>query len=148
MPIIEYNGKKPKISPNSYVSPMATLIGEVIINENGEMEEFTGAKILADRKGRLHEFYDAGVKVIGKNNYTGSGYYDYLDITGEPQQINFYQITVDDSVHTQAEGIIAESVDFTLSPRYAYQGRVELHATNNFLTFDGGTKIFQDCPDN
>jgi carbonic anhydrase/acetyltransferase-like protein (isoleucine patch superfamily) len=34
MPIIEYNGKKPNISPNSYVSPMATLIGDVRVNDN------------------------------------------------------------------------------------------------------------------
>ena len=34
MPIIEYNGKKPNISPKSYVSPMATLIGDVRVNEN------------------------------------------------------------------------------------------------------------------
>ena len=34
MPIIEYNGKKPEISSNSYVSPMATLIGDIRINDN------------------------------------------------------------------------------------------------------------------
>lgn len=34
LPIIEYNGKKPEISPNSYVSPMATLIGDIRINDN------------------------------------------------------------------------------------------------------------------
>ena len=34
MPIIEYNGKKPEISANSYVSPMSTLIGDVHINDN------------------------------------------------------------------------------------------------------------------
>ncbi|MFW9970092.1 MAG: gamma carbonic anhydrase family protein [Candidatus Odinarchaeota archaeon] len=34
MPLIEYNGKKPKISPNSYVSPMSTLIGDVSVNDN------------------------------------------------------------------------------------------------------------------
>jgi carbonic anhydrase/acetyltransferase-like protein (isoleucine patch superfamily) len=34
MPIIEYNGKKPNISPNSYVSPMSTLIGDVHVNDN------------------------------------------------------------------------------------------------------------------
>ncbi|MFX0006683.1 MAG: gamma carbonic anhydrase family protein [Promethearchaeota archaeon] len=34
MPIIEYNGKKPNISPNSYVSPMSTLIGDVSVNDN------------------------------------------------------------------------------------------------------------------
>ena len=31
---MEYNGKKPIISPNCYVSPMATLIGDVRVNDN------------------------------------------------------------------------------------------------------------------
>jgi len=34
MPIIEYNGKKPEISENAYVSPMATLLGDIRINDN------------------------------------------------------------------------------------------------------------------
>ncbi|MHA1988608.1 MAG: gamma carbonic anhydrase family protein [Promethearchaeota archaeon] len=34
MPIIEYNGKIPEISPKSYVSPQSTLIGDVKVNDN------------------------------------------------------------------------------------------------------------------
>ncbi|MFX1312707.1 MAG: gamma carbonic anhydrase family protein [Promethearchaeota archaeon] len=34
MPIIEYNGKKPDISPNAYVSPQSTLIGDIKVNNN------------------------------------------------------------------------------------------------------------------
>jgi len=34
MPLIEYNGKKPEISENAYVSPQATLIGDVIVRDN------------------------------------------------------------------------------------------------------------------
>ncbi|MFX0038436.1 MAG: gamma carbonic anhydrase family protein [Promethearchaeota archaeon] len=34
MPIIEYNGKKPNISPKSYVSPMATIIGDVSVKDD------------------------------------------------------------------------------------------------------------------
>ncbi|MFX1303303.1 MAG: gamma carbonic anhydrase family protein [Promethearchaeota archaeon] len=34
MTIMEYNGKRPEISPLSYVSPMATLIGDIRINDN------------------------------------------------------------------------------------------------------------------
>lgn len=34
MPLMEYNGRTPTISENSYVSPMATLIGDVKINDN------------------------------------------------------------------------------------------------------------------
>jgi carbonic anhydrase/acetyltransferase-like protein (isoleucine patch superfamily) len=31
---MEYNKKNPTISPNSYVSPMATLIGDISVNDN------------------------------------------------------------------------------------------------------------------
>ncbi len=130
---------------DAYIYPVD---GEVIIDPNGEMREFSGAKIIASRKNRLHEFYDATAKVLGKYEYEGSGHYDYINATGEPQQILFHEIRVDDSIHTTAEGMIAESVDFTLSPHYGYQGRVELYAENRFLTFDGGAKIFHDCPYN
>lgn len=34
MVIMEYNGKTPKISGNCYVSPMSTIIGDVVINDN------------------------------------------------------------------------------------------------------------------
>jgi carbonic anhydrase/acetyltransferase-like protein (isoleucine patch superfamily) len=34
MVLIEYNGKNPEISPNSYVSPLSTIIGDVKINDN------------------------------------------------------------------------------------------------------------------
>jgi len=34
MAIFEYNGKEPKISKNSYVSPLSTLIGDVRVNDN------------------------------------------------------------------------------------------------------------------
>ncbi len=34
MPLIEYNGKGPQISEGAYVSPAATLIGDVKVNDN------------------------------------------------------------------------------------------------------------------
>ena len=34
MPIMEYNGKKPKISDNAFVSHMSTLIGDITVNDN------------------------------------------------------------------------------------------------------------------
>jgi len=32
--LLEYNGRSPKISSNCYVSPLATLIGDVTVNDN------------------------------------------------------------------------------------------------------------------
>lgn len=34
MVLIEHNGKSPEISQNAYVSPMATIIGDVRVNDN------------------------------------------------------------------------------------------------------------------
>ena len=34
MVILEYNGRSPNISDNCYVSPLATLIGDVTVNDN------------------------------------------------------------------------------------------------------------------
>ena len=34
MVLLEYNGRSPNISGNSYVSPLATLIGDVTVNDN------------------------------------------------------------------------------------------------------------------
>jgi len=34
MVLMEYNGKKPQISPHSYVSPMSTLIGDITVQDN------------------------------------------------------------------------------------------------------------------
>ena len=34
MVLLEYNGKKPEISSNAYVSPLSTLIGNVKVNDN------------------------------------------------------------------------------------------------------------------
>ncbi|MFX1258997.1 MAG: gamma carbonic anhydrase family protein [Promethearchaeota archaeon] len=34
MVLMDYNGKKPQISKNAYVSPNSTLIGDVVINDN------------------------------------------------------------------------------------------------------------------
>ena len=119
--------------------------GELEIRPNGEMNEMQQAIIMANRTTSLHEIYDATVLVQGKYKYMGSGYYDYLDETGEAQVIHFNQISVDDSIQTIAEGMIAETQDFTLSPDFGYQGRVELYARNSFLTFDGGARLFYDC---
>ncbi len=119
--------------------------GEVVIDPSGVMEELTGANILANRENRQHRFYNATVQVHGQFNYTGSGYYDYLGETGEPQSIFFNTISVDDSVNTIAEGIIGKGQYFTLNPYFSFQGNVALDARRPFLTFNGGAGLIHDC---
>ena len=56
MVLVEYNGRSPNISSNSYVSPLATLIGNVTVNDNaiiwpGSILRAENSKInIGDRK--------------------------------------------------------------------------------------------------
>jgi hypothetical protein len=117
----------------------------VVIDPDGIMQEFTGASIVTDRTSREHRFYNATVQVLSQFSYTGSGYRDYVNETGEAQSIFFHEISVDDSIHTVAEGIIGKNQYFTLSSYFTFQGNVELEARNPFLTFDGGAGLIHDC---
>ena len=119
--------------------------GEVVIDPDGIMEAFTGATIVASRTNREHRFYNATVQVMGQFSYTGSGYLDYVNETEEPQSIFFHEISVDDSIHTIAKGIIGKNQYFTLSPAFTFQGNVEMDAREPFLTFDGGAGLIHDC---
>jgi hypothetical protein len=119
--------------------------GRVVIDPDGVMEEFTEASIVANREMKEHRFYNATVQVLGQFSYTGTGYQDYVNETGEPQSIYFHEISVDDSINTIAEGIIGKDQYFMLSPYFSFQGNVELDARETFLTFNGGASLVHDC---
>ena len=40
MGLYEFEGKKPKVDPNAYVSPRASLLGNVVIGEDSSVWEF------------------------------------------------------------------------------------------------------------
>lgn len=119
--------------------------GKVVIYKKAEMEELNSAKILANISTKYHELNNSKVKIFGRKNYSGSGVYDYKDETGKIQNINFSKITVDSLQRTIARGEIAESTGFKLSPDFDFKGDVNLLATNEYLTFDGGVRIKNDC---
>jgi hypothetical protein len=119
--------------------------GEIIVQPDGYIQKLNDANILVNRQSKLHTIYGAAVNILGKLKYSGTGYYDYLDETGEKQSIFFDDIQVDDSVNTYANGMIPETQNFTLSPYYGFQGKVKLYAKNPFLTFNGGAKLFHSC---
>jgi hypothetical protein len=111
------------------------------------MEELREASIVANREMKEHRFYNATVQVLGQFSYTGSGYHDYVNATGEAQSIYFHEISVDDSINTIAEGIIGKDQYFMLSPYFTFHGKVEVDVRRTFLTFNGGAGIIHECDD-
>ncbi|MDC0303883.1 hypothetical protein OAL15_02615 [Flavobacteriales bacterium] len=120
--------------------------GNVTIRESAKMDPLEDSKIVANRITKFHTFYESTVNVLGKWNYNARGKYDYEDVTGAKQLIEFARIGVDSAEQTFGEGTITEEAAFTLSPNFDYKGKARLFASQEFLTYEGSTRIKHDCP--
>ncbi|MEE4196023.1 MAG: hypothetical protein V2I54_00135 [Bacteroidales bacterium] len=120
--------------------------GDITIGHQANMKTLFDAEIIANRTSRYHRIYQAKLNVRARNNYTGSGEYDYVDENDQIQVIHFTNIFVDTSLQTKATGSLDKEQDFTLSPVFNYRGNVELNAARKYLTFKGGVKMDFECP--
>jgi len=125
-----------KITPDS---------GRVIIRRRAKMEELTDATILANYVTQYHTIQNATIKINSRLDYVASGEYDYIDRNQASKLIKLESIGVDTSMQTVASGRIRNDEAFFLSPHFEFQGQVLLKANDKFLTFDGSTRIIQDC---
>jgi len=121
--------------------------GKVVIRKKAKMDPLENAKILANIITKYHEIYDANVSITGKKNYSGNGKYKYIDEEAREQIIMLNEIGVDTTIQTFGKGIITDSANFTLSPKFAFSGAVTLKASNKYLNFDGFCKISHSCED-
>jgi len=123
--------------------------GEYInIYRNAKMDVLSAAQIIAPRDSQYHVIKQAIVNINGKNDYTGSGEYTY---PFNSQKFNFTDIRVDTTFQTIASTAIKaqDTLDnaFMLSPYFAFNGNINLFASNKYLEFAGYTSILNDCPD-
>ncbi|MGQ9846035.1 MAG: hypothetical protein ACUVQP_00850 [Bacteroidales bacterium] len=119
--------------------------GKVVVEKNAVMQTLKESKIIANNTNRYHTIYNATTNIYGKKNYSSSGYYDYVDETNNKQTIKFDVVSVDSTYQTYAKGKIGITENFTISPNFGFTGDVYLQANQQFLTFDGSTKISHDC---
>jgi hypothetical protein len=119
--------------------------GRVIVHKNAFMEPLNRAKITANTVTKYYKLYNADVTITSRKNYSGSGYYDYIDETKNKRPIYFSNIHVDTTHQTVANTTIADTAHFAFSPNFKFQGDVKLVASNPFLFFDGETRIAHQC---
>ncbi len=115
------------------------------IGYRATMSMLNNAKVMANQITRQYMIYNAAIAVNGALDYSGSGYYDYLDAFGNAYQLYFDKVWVDTSILTLATANVAEDASFMLSPYFDFQGEVELSADLPFLSFDGGTRLVHSC---
>ena len=109
------------------------------------MDTLRNARLIADREQKLHNIFNANIKIKGRYDYGGNGDYHYQDMNDHLQTIHFDEIGVNKSIQTYAKGMIEKTDSFQLSPYFAFAGDVELESRRKLLKFLGGTKMTHRC---
>jgi hypothetical protein len=119
--------------------------GDVTIFKNAVMDTLRKSEILANTVTKFHTIRNTTTNIFGRRNYLASGEYQYIDENEKPYLINFQTIRPDTAGQTISEGDIPESDHFKFNDYFSFAGKVKLFASEQFLTFDGGTKIEHSC---
>ncbi len=119
--------------------------GSVRILKDAQMQTLHRAIMIANIKSKYHQFYQSDVSIASRKRYTGRGILDYTDRDGVREKIEFSSIRVDSSGQTVANGVVADSSFFKLSPEFQFRGDVTVNASRKELNFDGGFRALSDC---
>ncbi len=119
--------------------------GHVTILKKAYMEKLYGAQINANTVTQFHHLFNCIVDIYTRKSYLASGDYAYVDELKKEQIIHFAKVVPDTAGQTYADGLIADSSMFYLSPAFDFRGKVILAANNPFLIFEGATSLNHDC---
>jgi hypothetical protein len=115
------------------------------VQPNARLKTLYKASMMINRDSRYFTLLNATLTISGRNNYTGTAYYNYIDELNREQQLYFSRLGVDENHQSIGSGEVAASDNFTLSPNYRFQGKFYMQASQKFLTFDGGALIEHNC---
>ncbi len=119
--------------------------GKVVIRKNAVIDTLKKAVIIANSVTKYHTIKNVTAFINGRKHYWAQGDYTYLDENEKPYNIHFAKIQPDTSGQTISEGEIPEKDNFKFNDFFSYAGKVYLKATNQFLYYDGGTRILHTC---
>ncbi len=134
-----------RVKDVNYVPVADALIqpggGILYIGKGAKIRETDSALVAVNKK---HLIHSAKLNIESSANYYGSGKYDYYDVDGNAQVIEFSEIKVD-TMATKAQGYIPVTQKFTLSPAFTFTGDVSLRSRDDHLTFTGAAGIVTNC---
>ncbi len=119
--------------------------GKVVIRKNAEIDELKNDKLVANGVTKYHNIYNAQLKLFSRKSYIGNGTIDYVDDLKQKFPIKLTKIEVDSTTQTVAEGTVADSSKFKLSPQFDYIGKVKLIASDQDLIFKGSARLAHEC---
>lgn len=119
--------------------------GDVTIFRSAVLDTLEDATIIANTVTKYHTLRNVTAQIFGRRSFLASGEYQYLDENDKPYLIFFKKITPDTAYQTISEGEIPERDNFKFNDYFSFAGKVFLRASNEFLIFDGGTRIVHNC---
>lgn len=118
---------------------------KVTIREDAKIDPFVDAKIWVGKTDKIHVLEHANITIFTSHKYSGTAEYTYVNEIGVGQVIKMHSVDVDEKDITVAEGTVEQVADFNMSPVFGFKGNVHLYGKNQFLTFDGFTKVIHTC---
>jgi hypothetical protein len=119
--------------------------GKVTVFRNAVMDTLKRAVLMANTVTKYHNIRNVTANIYGRKSYLASGDYTYFDENDKPYLIKLAVIKPDTAGQTISEGYIPDSARFKFNDFLSFAGKVKLFASNQFLTFDGGTKMVHNC---
>lgn len=114
--------------------------GKVTIRQNGDIDAIDSARLIANRFDKYHEIYRSRLKIFGKFNMRGTGYYQYVNKLGKRQEFLLDSLIVNRDKNIEGWGKIDETQDFTLDTKIGYKGLAQILSTEQNLQFTGYVK--------
>ena len=100
--------------------------------------------IVADTLHKQHVYSDAAITIYGANNFKGHGTMDYVSADTIATPI-YYDSIYCESGHTLAHAYVDDSLQFMLSPNFAFSGNVTMSSAEKFGYFEGNYRIADSC---
>lgn len=118
--------------------------GDVYIQPDGEIQEFTAGKLLCDRSDTRRVLTDVSFKLKGRYDFNGSG--DYLYVSEEKKEsiIRFSELGSDSSRLIYAGTQLTGDKPLFLNDGFIYKGKVTLNSRMPDLYFAGYVRLTAD----
>ena len=135
---------------NVYALPVADALiapgGDSLhISKGGLFAPIADGQLLFPRDSGFHLFYKCDLLVENGLKYSGKGTIDYIGVDEKKQPVYMTQIAPDAQGVSVAQGLIADTANFTLSTAFGFAGTMRVDAAHRFYHFDGGVRLLHKC---
>jgi len=140
--MIKVSGVEEVLVADSRIIPET---GKLVVGTDALIQPLVNAKVIADTSTKYHTISNATIRIKARRNYMGDGSYEYVDQLKAKHILKLTNIGVDTAYRTFADGEVTEELNFQLSPRIQYKGKMRIYAPRSTPFFDGYARANHGC---